>query len=242
MKVDRRAFQRGSWLPRVWQLALCLALLPALSLWGQREDPFKEAYSYINNNRLGERLSVSFPNGENDSVKSTEMTLLEESFFDGSTGRFEKRVVAVLTGMGLGNTGLKLVADDARQLEDFRNCLQRFLSTEREFLANEERIREQTEDWMGESWNALNTGREIGSVYFYPSRKALSAEFMWDFELERVWLSIGSRIMVQREVVPYLLRLVENLPAHRDRFYEFREALQSKNQEIDALLGLDAAS
>ena len=113
---------------------------------------------------------------------------------------------------------------------------------ETEFRENEEAIMEKTETWMGESWNALSEGRDIGNVYFYPSKKALSAEFKWDFELNRVWLSIGSRIMVERSVVPYIVRFIDNIEQYRDQFYDYREALVSKKREIDDLLGIDSQS
>ena len=228
--------------PATCLLGLFLLLAPCLSGFAQKEESFKEAFSYINNNRLGERLSVSYPDGENEMAKPTEVTLSEEEFFNSVTGRFDQRMIAVITGMGLGNTGLKLVLDDARQHDDFKACLNRFIQTEQEFKANEETIREKTENWMGESWNALSEGRKLGEVYFYPSKKPLSAEFKWDFELNRVWLSIGSRIMVERDVVPYILRFIENLEQYRDQFYDYRETMVTKNREIDDLLGVEPQS
>lgn len=228
--------------PATCLLGLFLLFAPCLSGFSQKEESFKEAHSYINNNRLGERLSVSFPDAESDMAKSTEVTLSEEEYFNSTTGRFDRRLIAVITGMGLGNTGLKLVVDDERQHDDFKACLDRFVRTEREFKANEETIREKTEAWMGESWNALSEGRKLGEVYFYPSKKPLSAEFKWDFELNRVWLSIGSRIMVERSVVPYILRFIENLEQYRNQFYDYRETMVTKNREIDDLLGVEPQS
>jgi hypothetical protein len=223
---------------------LVLSLVLACLLWpaavsGQREDPFKEGFSYLNNNRLGERLSVTFPHAEGDVILSTEMRLVEESYFDPVQGAFSKRLVAVITGMGMGNTGMKVVLEDARQREVLLQSLRRFKEVEARFRENESMIREKTEDWMGESWGALAGGRALGEVYFYPSRKELLAEFAWDLELGRVWMSIGSRIIVERDVVPFITHLVENLDRYRSQFFEYREEIASKNQAIDDLLGVE---
>lgn len=242
MSIFSGDFARYCKSPATWLLGLAMMLAPCLNGYAQKEESFKEAYSYINNNRLGERLSVSFPDGDGELAKSTEVTLSEEEFFNSITGRFDRRMIAVITGMGLGNTGLKLVLEDERQQEQLKQCLESFERAEAEFKANEGRIRDKTESWMGESWNALSEGRPIGEVYFYPSRKPLTAEFRWDFELNRVWLSIGSRIMVEQAVVPYILRFIENLPAYRSQFYDYRETMVSKNREIDDLLGIEPQS
>ena len=242
MSILSGDFARYCKSPASWLLGLAMMLAPCLSGFAQKEESFREAFSYINNNRLGERLSVSFPDGDGELAKSTEVTLSEEEFYNSVTGRFDRRMIAVITGMGLGNTGLKLVLDDERQQDQLKQCLMNFEKTEAEFKANEERIREKTEDWMGESWNALSEGRQIGEVYLYPSKKPLSAEFRWDFELNRVWLSIGSRIMVEQAVVPYILRFMENLPIYRNQFYHFRESMVSKNREINDLLGIEPQS
>lgn len=242
MSIFKGASVKNCKSPATCLLGLLLLLAFCSNGFAQKEESFEVAYSYINNNRLGERLSVSFPEGENDMAKSTEVTLSEEEFFNSVTGRFDRRMIAVITGMGLGNTGLKLVLDDERQHDEFKECLDRFIQTEQEFKANEESIREKTEDWMGESWNALSEGRKLGEVYFYPSKKPLSAEFKWDFELDRVWLSIGSRIMVERSVVPYIRRFIDNLEQYRSQFYDYRETMVTKNREIDDLLGIEPQS
>ncbi len=241
MSISKNWAQRKQ-LPGSLLLGLLVLLTQPFGASAQKDDPFKQALSYLNNNRLGERLTVSYPQGEGDLAKSTEMTLSEEAYFNNLSGRFDRRLIAVVTGMGLGNTGLKLVLDDTRQINDLEACLKRFVEVQEEFRANEDLIREKTEAWMGESWNALSKGREIGTVYFYPSKKVLSAEFMWDFELDRVWLSIGSRIMVEQGVVPYILRFIQNAGDYRKAFYDYRKALVAKNREIDDLLGLDPQS
>jgi len=221
-------------------IGLWIVCFQSFQSTAQTKDPFKEAFSYINNNRLGERLEVSFPNGDSDLAKSTAITLSEEEFFNSLTGQFERRLIAVVTGMGLGTTGLKLVLEDERQIRDLKNCLKRFVETDREFKDNIDVIKDKTEDWMGESWNALSEGRKIGDVYFYPSRKSLTAEFKWDFEINRIWMAIGSRIIVERDVVPYILHLVERVGQYRNQFYDYRKAMVTKNKEINTLLGIDS--
>ena len=224
-------------------IVVIFSMSARITVFGQNqpegESRFQESYSYINNNRQGERLTISFPKGENDFAKSMELTLFEEEYFNSIISKYDHRMTAVFTGMGLGTTGLKMVVDDADQIEGFKNCLDRFMVTERDFRAHEDTIREKTEEWMGESWATLNQGRHIGEVYFYPSKTDLAAEFMWDFEIDRIWLSIGSRIMVENEIVPYILHMCQNLETYRNLFYEYRESVKQKNSEIDALLGIE---
>ena len=63
-------------------LGLLVLLTQPFGASAQKDDPFKQALSYLNNNRLGERLTVSYPQGEGDLAKSTEMTLSEEAYFN----------------------------------------------------------------------------------------------------------------------------------------------------------------
>lgn len=205
---------------------------------GDPLEMFVEEYGYLNNPHLGERLSVTFPNGENDMVRSTEFTLFEEGFYDASQGRHGTRLVALITGMGLGNTGLKLVLGDRVQRDQLMASFQEFIRMFEYFRANLELIRAKEENWMTESWQALNEGRPVGEVYFYPSLKALDSAFHWDFELNRVWMSIGSRIIVDETLVPYLLHGLQRLNRYEDAFYEYRDEVQKRNQEIDTLLGV----
>lgn len=188
---------------------------------------------------MGERLSVSFPVSPTETTQSTEITIREEGFYNQSLGRFDKRMVAIVTGMGLGSTGLKVVIEDQRQINMLAECLGLFIQTYDYYLSYRDDIKGKTEDWMGESWQALGKGRPLGDVYFYPSKKPLQAEFNWDFELDRVWLSMGSRTIVSHEVVPYIHHMVQRLDAYKKSFFEFRETMKSKNNEIDALLGID---
>jgi hypothetical protein len=76
-----------------------------------------------------------------------------------------------------------------------REVLQRFVETNENFRAYRDVIKSKKENWMNDSNQAIGQGRPIGEVYFYPSKKELVAEFNWDFELNRVWMSFGSRIM-----------------------------------------------
>ena len=107
----KRSFSRNQALRSFIPVPLLLGLLALLGLpsngVAQKQDSFEEAFSYVNNNRMGERLMVSFPEGENDLSKSIEMTLSEEEYFDNVTGHFDRRLIAVVTGMGMGNTGLE---------------------------------------------------------------------------------------------------------------------------------------
>jgi hypothetical protein len=201
---------------------------------------FLEEPSYVNNKRLGERLTVAFPNAPSEVSKSTAITLFEEGYYDAEAGRHDKRMVAIMTGMGLGATGLKIVLDDRHQIRVMDQCFKSFTKTYESYLSYRDDIEEKTEDWMGESWQAIGEGRPLGEVFFYPSKKSLQAEFHWDFELDRVWLSMGSRIFVDQEAVPYLSHMIGRLDAYKKSFFEYRETIKSKNREIDTLLGVNS--
>jgi hypothetical protein len=84
---------------------LVLGLFLTCICSGQDSSTFKETFSYADNNRLGKRLSVSFPNAPTDAGKSTELTLFNESFYDVGIGGYSERKVAIITGMGLGTSG-----------------------------------------------------------------------------------------------------------------------------------------
>lgn len=230
-------------LPRLAVGALALLIFGGATIaHGQSNDrdPFEEKPMYFNNKRVGERLSISFPNAPTDTSRSTEMVLFEEGYYDTDAGKYDRRLIALITGMGLGSKGLKLVVDDNRQFQLMRESLVKFERTYRRFKDAEDLIREKTEDWMGESWEALNEGRQLGEVYFYPSRKEMGAHFNWDFELERVWLSMGNQINIDREVVPYLVRMVDRINDYQSWFYDFRETTNDRNKEIDEILGTGA--
>jgi hypothetical protein len=219
---------------------LAPGLLLVSTLFSQDANaPFKEAFDYSDNNRLGKRLSVGFPNAPTDAGKSTELTLFEESYYDVTMGAYSKRKVAIITGMGLGTSGLKLVVEDDRQIDQLKACLNKFIEANENFRAYRDVIRTKREDWMSDPRQVIGQGRPLGTVYFYPSRKDLSAEFNWDFELNRVWMSFGSRIMIDERVIPYIQHMIESLDEYRDLFGDYGSQVQKINREIDDLLGVD---
>jgi hypothetical protein len=227
-------------------MALCLRAMGVFSLGlmmvlqagatDLEPEWFEEAYLYRNNNRVGERLSVSFPESPNFVTQSTELVIFEELYFHRESGRYQKRMVGLITGSGMGTTGLKLVLDDREQQRQLIACLDQFQGVWERFEELKEVIQDKTEPWMAESWQALADPRSVGTVYFYPTKKPLEAAFNWDFELNRVWLSVGARIIVDQEVVPYLRHLMGNLDSYRSAFLEYRDSLKNRNQEIDSLL------
>lgn len=236
--IDRAFRCRLSRFAALLVIALGVLIETGSALNGQ-DDLFNEELSYVNNKRLGERLTIVFPNARTEVTKSTAIVLFEEGYYNQGMGRFGKRMVAIATGMGLGTTGLKMVLSDRRQIRVMDKCFKAFTETYESFLTNRDDIEDKTEDWMSESWEAIGKGRPLGDVFFYPSKKPLMTKFNWDFELDRVWLSMGDRIFVDQEVVPYLSHMIERLDAYKKSFFEYRETIKSKNREIDNLLGVN---
>ena len=201
---------------------------------------FVEEPAYLNNKRFGERLTVSFPNAPTEVTKTTSVVLFEEGYYNRDLGKYKKRLVAVITGMGLGTTGLKIVLDDYQQVHLIAQCFSNFETMYRSFQNNRDTIKGQSEDWMTDAWELIGKGRSTGDVYFYPSKKPLKTEFNWDFELNRVWLSMGDRIFVDQEVVPFLSHMMGRLNDYQNLFYQYRETVKSKNREIDTLLSANS--
>ena len=199
---------------------------------------FEEDASYINNKRFGERLTIVFPNAPSETTKTTSVVLFEEGYYNRDIGRHSTRMVAVITGMGLGTTGLKVVLSDYSQINLLEQCLISFKKTYDSFLENRKDIEALREKWMIDSQDLIGQGRDMGEVFFYPSKKTLKTEFNWDFELNRVWLSMGNRVFVDQEVVPYLIHVVERFDEYQQLFFEYRETIKSKNREIDTLLDI----
>ncbi len=203
-----------------------------------QDDPFAEEFKYFQSTQHGERLVVSYPDSESDRVRAMELTLFEESYYNVESRGYRQRLVGIITGMGLGSTGLKIVITDRNQIFRISRVLDEFKRVHETFLESRERIEEETEDWMGASWEAFSDGRPIGSVYFYPSQKELEAEFNWDFELDRVWLSIGQRIFLDHDMVPFLHHYLNHIEDYADQFYDYRAQLNEKNEQIDRILGI----
>lgn len=201
---------------------------------------YVEETAYSNNKRLGERLIITFPNAPSEVTKTTTMVMFEEGYYNRDAGKYKKRMVAIITGMGLGTTGLKIVLDDYQQVHLIDQCFNNFEKIYSSFSENRDAIKEQSEDWMTDSWELIGKGRPTGDVFFYPSKKPLKTEFNWDFELNRVWLSMGNRIFVDQEVVPFLSHMMGKLSDYRDLFYKYRETIKSKNREIDTLLSVNS--
>jgi hypothetical protein len=238
-------FCRKTPTPGTWAALLLLALGLALPAAAQtrielKPEHFEENYRYVDNNRVGERLTVSFPKSPSEVTRSTEITIFEEMYFDRQRSSYDRRMVAVVTGMGMGTTGLKLVLDDRSQRNQVVSVLEAFIKADDTFHINRDVVESKTEEWMGEGWNALAAGRKLGSVYFYPSKKQLDTTFNWDLELNRVWLAMGSRIIIEREIVPFVLHLVKNADSYRNQLSALRNSLDKRNQEIDSLLRLSA--
>ena len=205
---------------------------------GKDDNLFVEEVSYINNKRFGERLTIVFPNAPSEVTRTTSVVLFEEGYYNRDIGGYNKRMVAVITGMGLGTTGLKLVLSDYSQISLMNQCLNSFEKAHDSFLENRKDIEALQEDWMTDAKELIGRGRYMGDVFFYPSKKPLKTEFNWDFELDRIWLSMGDRVFVDQEVVPYIIHVIDHLDDYQQLFFEYRETIKSKNREIDTLLGV----
>jgi len=208
-------------------------------LWAQAPDPFKEEYVYYNNRNLGERLVVKFPQAETELSKSVEMIIFDESYYNSSASRYDKRQVAIFTGMGMGSSGLKVVLNDHTQRSMLVTVLERFIKTKDTFLEIEEDVIEKRQDWMGDGWNAIAGPRILGNVYFYPTKTIMESTFNFDPEMGRIWLNMGSRVFMDHEVIPYISKMVSQIPAYQDKLVSLRNDLGRANDEIDRSIGAD---
>lgn len=211
----------------------------ASGLWAQKPDPFEEKYTYYNNRELGERLVVSFPKAETELSRSIEMIIFDEPFYNQERSTYDSRQVAIFTGMGMGSSGLKIVLSDHSQRNSFVTVLDRFVKTMQSFQDNEETIAESRADWMGDGWTAVAGPRRLGNVYFYPTKKTMDATFNFDPEMGRIWLNMGSRVFMDHDVVPYIMKMVNQIPAYQDKLVSLRKELGNTNDQIDRLIGAD---
>lgn len=211
----------------------------ASGLWAQEPDPFEEKYTYYHNRGLGERLVVSFPKAETEIARSIEMIIFDESFYNQERLTYDSRQVAIFAGMGMGSSGLKLVLNDHSQRNMFETVLDRFVKTVGLFRDNEDAIVESRKDWMGDGWNAVAGPRKLGNVFFYPTKQTMEATFNFDPEMNRIWLNMGSRVFMDHQVVPYVMRMVNQIPAYQDRLVSLRNELGKTNDQIDGMVGVD---
>jgi len=213
----------------------------ASGLWAQKPDPFEEKFTYYNNRQLGERLVVSFPRADSELAKSVEMIVFDEAYYDETQGAYSKRQVAIFAGMGMGSSGLKIVLNDHSQRNKLTSVLDRFVKTYDAFIANQKEILESHQDWMGDGWQAIAVPRNLGSIYFYPNKKEMVSTFNFDLEVGRIWLNMGSRVFMDQEVVPYVLRMVNQIPVYQDKLVSLRNDLGKTNEQIDGMIGADRA-
>ena len=211
----------------------------ASGLWAQEPDPFEEKFTYYNNRQLGERLVVSFPKAETELSRSIEMIIFDESYYSQTRSAYDTRQVAIFAGMGMGSSGLKIVLNDHSQRGMFVSVLDRFLKTLQAYRDNEESVAEARLDWMGDGWNAVAAPRRLGSIYFYPTKRTIDATFNFDPDMGRVWLNMGSRVFMDHEVVPYILKMVNQIPAYQDKLVSLRKELGNTNDQIDRTIGAD---
>lgn len=211
----------------------------ASGLWAQSPDPFEEGFTYYNNRQLGERLVVSFPNAETELSRSMEMIIFDESFYNQERSSYDTRQVAIFAGMGMGSSGLKVVLNDHSQRNMLETVLDRFMKSLAQFRDNEDAIVETRQGWMGDGWNAVAGPRKLGNVYFYPTKQTMEATFNFDPEMKRIWLNMGSRVFMDHQVVPYIMRMVTQIPAYQDRLVSLRNDLGKTNDQIDGMIGAD---
>lgn len=211
----------------------------ASGLWAQSPDPFEEKFTYYNNRQLGERLVVSFPNSETELSRSIEMIIFDESYYNQDRSSYDTRQVAIFAGMGMGSSGLKLVLNDHSQRNMLETVLDRFVKAIDMFRDNEDSIVETRQEWMGDGWNAVAGPRKLGTVYFYPTKAQMDATFNFDPEMNRIWLNIGSRVFMDHEVIPYIQRMVTQIPTYQDRLVSLRNDLGKTNDRIDGMIGAD---
>lgn len=211
----------------------------ASGLWAQEPDPFEEKFSYSDSRELGERLVVSFPKAETEFSRSLEMIIFDESYYNQSSFAYDTRQVAIFSGMGMGSSGLKIVLNDHSQRSQFVSVLDRFVKVFNAYAENEKDLTELRQDWMGDGWKAINVPRRLGKVYFYPNKKPIEATFNFDPSMGRVWLDMDSRVFMDEEVVPYILRMINNIPAYQDKLVSLRKELGNTNDQIDRTVGAD---
>ncbi len=211
----------------------------ASGLWAQKYDPFEEKFTYYNNRELGERLVISFPNAESELSRSIEMIIFDEAYYSENLMRYDNRQVAIFAGMGMGSSGLKIVLNDHSQRSMLVSVLDRFTKAIELFQENEESIAESKQDWMGDGWNAVAGPRKLGSVFFYPNKKPLDATFNFDPEMGRIWIDMGSRVFMDHEVVPYALKMLNQISAYQDKLVSLRNDLGKVNDGIDRTIGAD---